>query len=115
MCLFIIWASTVSALGIEINPMNYSSYLATQGGVFSADSASISIKSETEQSIILVKTADIHNKVSLVEFSGTSYKLPWIVLLWKLKGQEYTPSNQMQLAIKNGRIRLEFIVNEYIL
>lgn len=54
----------------------------------------------------IVKTGDIHGVVDIVEFSDFSYKLPSVVFLWKIRGQEYAPSNQMQLAIKNGIVKL---------
>lgn len=55
--------------------------------------------------MIIVKTTEIHGMVDMVEFHDFSDTTSSVVFLWKIRGQEYAPANQMQLAVKNGIIR----------
>ncbi|MDP2103321.1 MAG: hypothetical protein Q8K26_00175 [Candidatus Gracilibacteria bacterium] len=103
--LFFLGCITTWAAGFQIDSTNYPTYLATQEGDFILEGKNITLKSK-EQAILIVKTGDIHSTVSMVEFGNLSYTTPGVVLLWKVRGQEYAQANQMQLAIKAGKISL---------
>ncbi|EKD29984.1 MAG: hypothetical protein ACD_78C00197G0019 [uncultured bacterium (gcode 4)] len=96
---------TAWASGFQIDSSNYSHYLATQEGVFSLEGKNI-VLSGSGQSVVVIKTGDIRGVVDMVQFSDFSYKLPSAVFLWKVRGQEYDPKNQMQLALKERKLQL---------
>ena len=64
------------------------------------------VLSGSGQSVVVIKTGDIRGVVDMVQFSDFSYKLPSAVFLWKVRGQEYDPKNQMQLALKERKLQL---------
>lgn len=102
---FFLSGSIAWADGFQITPANYTNFLATQEGSFSQKGDHIALKSKA-QSIVIVKTTDIHGTIDIVQFSDFSSHAPSLVLLWKLRGQEYAPANQMPIAINNGVIKL---------
>lgn len=96
---------TSFASDFQVDTTNYSRYLATQNGTFSQEGKSVVLKWGA-QSILLVKTADIQGSIDMVEFSNLSYATPSVVFIWKLQGKDYAESNQMQLPVVNGIVKM---------
>lgn len=104
-CFSLLGADTIWAAGFQIDQTNYSTYLATQAGAFSTEWKNITLNGSGE-SVMIVKTGDIHDTIDIAEFSDFSYKWQSLVFLWKVRWQEYSPSNQMQLPIQNGIVHI---------